>query len=176
FPHCIRLSAFGVGGPQGRGWVERIDGAPRDRRDEGGLPAWGVDALVALHGRAESQPDGDGVVWPGDGLGFRVVVRLLVYGLSRGAAGDGGWVDDCRAPHALDRGGPEDAHAAACDSAGHARDRAARVARGIPADRERRTAELQPRHSHDARAFMPTGLLGLGLTALMASFMSGMAG
>ena len=37
-------------------------------------------------------------------------------------------------------------------------------------------ARLQHGHSHDADALFPRGLLGLGLTALMASFMSGMAG
>src|SRR5882762_3192764 len=111
-----------------------------------------VDPFVEVHGLAESQSDGDGVVRVGDGVGIRAVVRLLVHGLSGGAAGDGRRLDDRGAPHAVDRGRPQDADAGAGDSAGHARDRAACLTRRLLADRQRRPAELQPRHPDDAGA------------------------
>src|SRR5437899_1537487 len=88
------------------------------------------------------------------GISMYALVKLLVHVIGR--------LDDCGAPDAAHRGDSEDAHAAARDSAGHARDRPARVARRIPADRQRWTAELQPRHPDDAGALHAVRGAGIG--------------
>ena len=47
-------------------------------------------ALLGQHGQREGEPDGRGVVRPGDGPRLRALVRLLVHRLPGGPAGDGG--------------------------------------------------------------------------------------
>ena len=127
-------------------------------------------------GFRELQPDGRRVVRARDGLGLRALLRLLVHRLPGGAAGDGRRFDDRRAADAAARGVSQDA----LPRAGH------------PARHDRHRAPLQHGRVRAARAdgtpnynlaipvllahYLPSGLLGLGLTALMASFMSGMAG
>ena len=62
-----------------------------------------VDQRLGEHGRRGQQPDACRMVWHGGRPGIRVGVRLLVYRLPGGAAGDGGRVDVGRAAHAGDR-------------------------------------------------------------------------
>ena len=95
-----RLPAAGAPRAEGR---RRLGGAAGDaaRPRRAGVHA---DAWIESwqHWRRH-QPDGRRVVRPGDGPRLRAVVRLLVHRLPRRAAGDGGRLDDRRAPHAADR-------------------------------------------------------------------------
>ena len=82
-------------------------------------------ALVGRNGSREYQPVGSGMVRPGDGIGLRAVVRLLVHGFSRGAARDGGEFDERGAAHAADRRAAENVVSVSGDPAGIDRDLAA---------------------------------------------------
>ncbi len=82
-----------------------------------------------------------------------------------------------RPPDAAVRRHSQDALPCPGDPAGHDRYRAAQQPGRLSPAGRRRPAQLQPRRSRCMLAhYLPSGLLGLGLTALMASFMSGMAG
>ena len=133
--------------------------------------------LLAAPRLGQRQPDGRRMVRDGDGTRVRAVVRLLVHRLPGGPAGHGRRVDDRRAAHAAARRDSEDAVPRPRDPARHDRHRAAHRAaavccRSAPTARPTTTSPMPVMLAH----YLPTGLLGLGLTALMASFMSGMAG
>ena len=144
---------------------------------DAGYPGGRLDPLLAVPGLAEHQPDGRRVVRDGDGPRVRALLRLLVHRLPGGAAGHGGRIDDRRAPHAAARRAAQDALPRPGHSARDDRDRAARTGRGglLPIG-----ADGTPNYNLAVPTllahYLPPGLLGLGLTALMASFMSGMAG
>ncbi len=97
------------------GRLERIEIAARPE----------LRAFLGGHGKLGNEPPGGGVVRAGDGSGLCAFVRLLVHGLSGGAARHGRGFDGCRAAHAPDRRRAEDALSLSGDSAGADRDCAA---------------------------------------------------
>ena len=134
-------------------------------------------------GTPERQPDGRGVVRHGDGPGF-----VLSFGywctdflvVQRAMAAE---LDVGRPAHAADRRRSRRCSSRPGDPAGHDRASAAAPADAAAAScRPPKTADGSARTTTmvDARRcwchYFPPGMLGLGLTALMASFMSGMAG
>jgi SSS family solute:Na+ symporter len=150
-------------------------------------------------GRPGDQPDRRRVVRPRDGARLRALVRLLVHRLPGRAARDGRRLDDRRAPHAAHRRGAQDVLPLPRDPARDDRARATapthrRVGRRRGTGAGMIPPKLLPSGAPmvDAMGNMvldydlatpmmlvrlfPNGMLGLGLTALIASFMSGMAG
>ena len=122
-----------------------------------------------------------GVEWMrhGRGLGLCAVVRLLVHGLPRRAARDGRQVHVRRAPHTAYRRRTQDAFSRAGDFARHDRHRDAVFERDAISSPPvtRWLAGLQHDHPRAAGEISADrACLGTGFTALMASFMSGMAG
>ena len=85
--------------------------------------AW--SRVVATSRVRRGEPHGRRMVRPGDGTGFRAVVRLLVHGLPGGPAGHGSGVHDRRPADAAARRRAQDALPAAGDRARHDRDRPA---------------------------------------------------
>ena len=73
-----------------------------------GATAGGIHPLMERDGFGSNQPDGGRMVRVGDGTRICSVVRLLVHGLSGGAAGNGCELDECRATDATDRRTTED--------------------------------------------------------------------
>ena len=141
--------------------------------------AAGADRLVALHGELDGQPDGGRVVRHGHGARLRPLVRLLVHRLPRGPARDGGQLDDGGAAHAADRRRPEDVLPVPRHPAGDDRHRAHAPGGG---ERVRAPPKADGSLNYDLAIppmlghYFPTGVLGLGLTALYGEPMSGMAG
>ncbi len=88
--------ASGSSGAEGCWGVERHQAAT----------SGSVHPLLAGHGQRKHKPDGGGVVWPRDGVGFCSLLRLLVHGFSRSTAGHGRGVDERGAAHAADRRSP----------------------------------------------------------------------
>ena len=133
--------------------------------------------LVAPSRLGQRQSHGRGVVRDGDGTRLRAVVRVLVYRLSGHPARDGRRIDDRRAPHPSPCRHSEDALPRARDPAGDDRHCAARDAAAVSLPVG---SDGVPNYNLAVPVmlahYLPSGLLGLGLTALMASFMSGMAG
>src|SRR6266513_2378274 len=101
------------------------------------------------------------------GAGIRAFVWLLVHRFPGDPARDGGEIDGGGAAHAFGRGCAENVVAVSGDSARHDRDLPNKLDGSLNYDL---VIPLMLRH------YFPSGILGLGLTALMASFMSGMAG
>ena len=137
-----------------------------------------LDALLEAHGQRAGQSHGRRLVRHGDGLGLRALVRLLVHGLPGGAARHGGQLDVRGAPHAAHRRHSEDAFPALVILPGMiaiAMHHSQTAAQFLPI-----AADGTPDYNMTIPAmlaqYFPTGLLGIGFTALMASFMSGMAG
>ena len=151
------------------------------------LPPPYLHAWAGALDQPETQPDGRRVVRPRHGAGLRAVVRLLVHRLPGRAAGDGGRsmtaarrtpliaaVPKMLFPFLVILPGmiamaltPQADIAAKLDpptgAAMHGLD-------GTPATR------LRPGDPDRCCCTTSRGMLGLGLTALLASFMSGMAG
>ena len=132
-------------------------------------------------------PDGRRVVQPGVRARVRPVVRLLVHRLPGDSAGAGGPVDGRGPADAADRGGAQDVLPVHRDPAGHDRDRP-ELCHGTRRLRNGH-AFLLPPNGSTIPAPITTwrrrccwgitsrrACSGLGMTALMASFMSGMAG
>ena len=74
---------------------------------------------MEVHGLAVIESDGGRMVWSGNGPGVCSVIRLLVYGLSGGAAGDGGEIHVGSTPDAADCGSSKDAISISGDPAGN---------------------------------------------------------
>ena len=128
-------------------------------------------------GHATQNPMGVEVFGLVAGLGLCAFLWLLVHGLSGCSARDGGRIHVGCTADSADRRIPEDFHAVYRDSAGDRRGGADE--HGV---RLRAAAESCSGYDYDQALttlmaqFYPSGMLGVGLTALMASFMSGMAG
>ena len=140
------------------------------------LPA-GDDALLAVHGRCLAESDGRRGIRHGRGAWVRAVVRILVHGLSGGAARHGGESMSAARRTPLIAAFPKmfmpfivivpGIAALALMQHGRRLRAAAEGDGGYDYDQALTTLMAQ---------FYPSGMLGVGLTALMASFMSGMAG
>ena len=127
-----------------------------------------LDRIVGAPGFADANPMG--VEWFGltMGLGFVLVVWLLVHGLPGHPARDGGQLDDRGAPHAADRRVPQDAVPVPGHPAGHDRDRAAPIDAGgatgfaLPAKMTPAALQLRPGRSPAMLVlhYFPTGMLG----------------
>ena len=99
-----------LSGPERR---RRLGRAGKPAATRSPPPSTSRRARVPQSGRtwASAADNPMGVEWFGHGLrpGIRAFLRLLVHGLSGGAAGHGGRLDVRRPAHAADRGIPEDA-------------------------------------------------------------------
>ena len=129
-------------------------------------------------GRASENPMGVEAFGLVAGLGLRAVVRLLVHGFSGGPARHGRRLDVGRAAHAADRGVSENGDAVHRDRARHRGAGAVAHGAGLCDSRSKPGGGLDYDQTLTTlmAQFYPSGMLGVGLTALMASFMSGMAG
>ena len=165
-PHRDRIRAAGDhGGEQSR----RLGG-------DVGATAASDGACVEIHWLLGRESHGRGSIRTDRGPGLRAVFRILVHGLPGGPARHGGELDVGRAAHSVDRGVPENGDALHRDRAGNCGDGAHENERRLFAADQRRGYDYDLALTTTMVHFYPSGLLGLGLTALMASFMSGMAG
>jgi solute:Na+ symporter, SSS family len=135
------------------------------------------DARLALHGQPHRQSHGRRDLRHGRRPGLRALFRLLVYELSGGPARHGRRFHVGRPPHSADRHPAQNVPAVHRHPARHRR-------AGSFEDEPRIRLPLKATGGPDydqvlttlMAQFYPAGLLGVGLTGLMASFMSGMAG